>query len=136
MIPSTIRSVRLILLAGYCYVKSKPQCINSISRPVLNQRLLEALPEGITIRFLTKLSHIDFGHRVAYGVRKNEVKTEFPGREHDDGRVGGGVREEGKRRGKEKDETLEDEEGTAFDLVIGCDGSWSKVRSEMMRVVR
>ena len=39
-------------------------------------------------------------------------------------------------KGKAKNNWTEDEEGTAFDLVVGCDGSWSKVRSEMMRVER
>ena len=102
----------------------------------MNQRLLEALPEEITIRFATKLSHINFGHRVAYRVRKTGDQTNFPGREHDDGRVGGGTRGEGKLGGEEQDKMSEDGEGTAFDLVVGCDGSWSKVRSEMMRVVR
>lgn len=43
----------------------------------------------------------------------------------------------GEESGKDKRESTEDEdEGTAFDLVIGCDGSWSKVRTAMMRAER
>ena len=53
----------------------------------------------------------------------------MPGQEKDDGRIGGGTK-------RQKEQVDEDGEGTSFDLVIGCDGSWSKVRSEMMRVVR
>lgn len=37
---------------------------------------------------------------------------------------------------EDKKQNAENEDGTAFDLVIGCDGSWSKVRSAMMRVER
>lgn len=94
---------------------------------------MEALPSEIKTRFNTKISHIDFASCHAYGVRRKE-QTIAPGQENDDGRVGGGTRGEG--RSKKREKSVEDEEGTAFDLVIGCDGSWSKVRSEMMRVVR
>jgi kynurenine 3-monooxygenase len=100
----------------------------SISRPVLNQRLVEALPDNITFRFNTKLGHIDFRKRVAYGV--GVAKKVAPGQEDDDGRIAG----DGKV--KEYKSGEEDREGTGFDLVIGCDGTWSKVRSEMMRAER
>jgi kynurenine 3-monooxygenase len=100
----------------------------SISRPVLNQRLVEALPDDITFRFNTKLGHIDFRKRVAYGV--GVAKKVVPGQEEDDGRIAG----DGKV--KEYKSGEEDRNGTGFDLVIGCDGTWSKVRSEMMRTER
>ncbi|OWZ49291.1 kynurenine 3-monooxygenase [Cryptococcus neoformans A2-102-5] len=96
------------------------QSINSISRPILNQRLVQSLPETIKLRFNTKLKHIDFKNRVAYASHKQEA-TLLPGEES----------------GKDKKESTEDEDdGTAFDLVIGCDGSWSKVRTAMMRAER
>jgi len=94
------------------YDPIRGQCINSISRPVLNQRLLEALPEGIDVRFETKVSRIDFRSRTAWGAGTGKRGQVQPGQEN------------------------EGAEGTRFDLVIGCDGSWSKVRSEMMRVER
>lgn len=88
----------------------------------------------IKTRFNTKVAHIDFAHRLAYGSRRVEEKVPVPGQEHDDAKVGGETR--GEERRKDKGKVMEDEEGTPFDLVIGCDGSWSRVRSEMMRVVR
>ena len=99
---------------------------------MLNQRLVEALPNEIKTRFNTRLSHIDFGERIAFGMERKPKQSAMPGTEHDDGRIGGGAKGEGKH----KEQAMEDEEGTFFDLVIGCDGSWSKVRSEMMRVER
>lgn len=119
------------------YDPIRGQCINSISRPVLNQRLLEALPQGIDIRFETKLARIDFRSRTAWGASTSKKSKVQPGQENEDGQVGGGEKGEhatGKKQREEKDTV--DEEGTRFDLVIGCDGSWSKVRSEMMRVER
>ncbi|WVQ85327.1 kynurenine 3-monooxygenase [Cryptococcus sp. DSM 104549] len=97
------------------------QCINSISRPILNQRLVEALPSDITTRFHTKLSHVDFSTRRAYASVRQERNAAIPGEE---------AGEQGKPKAKE------DKEGTAFDLIIGCDGSWSKVRAAMMRADR
>jgi kynurenine 3-monooxygenase len=100
----------------------------SISRPVLNQRLVEALPTDIAFRFNTKLGGIDFKKRLAYGV--GVAKRAKPGDEDDDGRIAG----DGKVREYKSEQ--EDEVGTGFDLVVGCDGTWSRVRSEMMRVER
>lgn len=113
------------------YDKKRGQCINSISRPVLNQRLLEALPEGIDIRFETKLDRIDFQKRLAWGKTSSKGgRGRKPGQEDDDDAIASSSRTR-----SEKDGGV-DEEGTTFDLVIGADGSWSKVRSEMMRVER
>ncbi|KAK8865840.1 kynurenine 3-monooxygenase [Kwoniella newhampshirensis] len=112
------------------------QCINSISRPILNQRLVESLPTDIKLRFNAKLSNVDFAKRTAYGsspADKKHKKKAVPGEEHDDGAIGAGGKE-GKAEDKGGDK--EDKEGTAFDLVIGCDGSWSKVRTSMMRMDR
>jgi 2-polyprenyl-6-methoxyphenol hydroxylase-like FAD-dependent oxidoreductase len=110
------------------YDAKRGQCINSISRPILNQRLLEALPEGIKIRFETKLDRVDFTKRLAWGKRSGKGKKR-PGQEDDDGAVGSPAALQTDDRGVDQD-------GTGFDLIIGADGSWSKVRSEMMRVER
>ncbi|KAK6905528.1 kynurenine 3-monooxygenase [Kwoniella mangroviensis CBS 8507] len=107
------------------------QCINSIGRPLLNQRLLESLPSQIKIRFQTKLSRVDLNNRIAFGSgAEKDKKDVVTGEEHDDGRIAGGNSEKGKTKSKE------DEHGTKFDLIIGCDGSWSKVRTSMMRMDR
>ncbi|WWD17975.1 kynurenine 3-monooxygenase [Kwoniella shandongensis] len=116
------------------------QCINSISRPILNQRLVESLPSSIKLRFNAKLSSVDFAHRKAYGAspsqehstKKKKTSALVPGEEDDDGAIGGG----GKKSKSKGKEDHEDEEGTPFDLIIGCDGSWSKVRTAMMRMDR
>nr|XP_019014790.1 kynurenine 3-monooxygenase [Kwoniella pini CBS 10737]OCF53571.1 kynurenine 3-monooxygenase [Kwoniella pini CBS 10737] len=81
------------------------QCINSIGRPLLNQRLVESLPDAIKIRFQTKLSRVDLNNKIAFAQNA-------------------------------KGEDKEDESGTPFDLIIGCDGSWSKVRTSIMRMER
>ncbi|WWC86089.1 kynurenine 3-monooxygenase [Kwoniella dendrophila CBS 6074] len=117
------------------------QCINSIGRPLLNQRLVESLPSEIKIRFQTKLSKLDLNDKIAFGEsveKKSDVVV--VGEEHDDGKIGG----EGKgntdnasnKKGKGKQSMKEDNEPTKFDLIIGCDGSWSKVRNSMMRMER
>jgi len=117
--------------------------LNSISRPILNLRLVEALPKEIELRFNTKVSRVDFSKREAYGSSSGKESDVVPGEEHDDGSIGG--KQMGKdvdehpgshHRRKGKDKMVEDKDGTAFDLIIGCDGSWSKVRAEMMRVER
>lgn len=95
---------------------------HSLGRPILNQRLLEALPSDVTIRFHTKLSRVDFRRRTAWGVRAE----------------GGGAYTLGDDKGDKgkAGQGKEDEEETRFDLIVGADGSWSKVRQEMMRVER
>lgn len=100
----------------------------SLSRPILNQRLVEALPAGVSIRFRTKLSRIDFKKRQAWGKEAEGGKAYTLGDE------AGGSR--GDKSDGRKETAGEDEKGTGFDLVIGADGSWSKTRSEMMRVER
>lgn len=116
----------------------KPQCINSISRPILNQRLVESLPTYIKTRFDIKLSRIDFKSRRAYGLSRPGRPASVPGQEESQTQgTGGDLEQTGHgSKGKAKSSWVEDEDGTPFDLVVGCDGSWSKVRSEMMRVER
>jgi len=83
------------------------------------------------------LSRIDFKSRKAYALSLPKSKS-VPGQEEPQTQgTGGDLEKTGHgSKGKAKNNWTEDEEGTAFDLVIGCDGSWSKVRSEMMRVER
>jgi kynurenine 3-monooxygenase len=100
----------------------------------MNLRFIETLPEDVELRFNTKLTHVDFRTRTAYRVKAGRT-TAIPGEEKDDGQVGGGVRGESSRNGA-RARGQDGEEGVGFDLIIGCDGSWSKVRSEMMRVER
>lgn len=123
------------------YADTHLQCINSISRPILNQRLVEALPSDIKARFNVKLSRIDFKSRRAYALARsspNKKADSVPGQEEAQTQGTGGKLEKTGHgsRGKAASNWVEDEDGTAFDLVVGCDGSWSKVRSEMMRVER
>lgn len=99
------------------YDPADGQCINSLPRPLLNQKLLQSLPTTIHLRFETKLARIDFTKRIAYPKQARTVVK--PG-------------EEVENSLKETDEM----KGVGFDLVVGCDGSWSKVRQEMMRVQR
>lgn len=101
---------------------------HSLSRPILNQRLVEALPDGVKTRFRTKLSRIDFRKRLAWGRGAEGGKAYKLGDE------AGGSR--GDSSDGKKEQAGEDQEGTSFDLVVGADGSWSKVRSEMMHVER
>lgn len=100
----------------------------SLSRPTLNQRLLEALPPEITCRFNTKLAKIDFRRRRAFGI--SIAKKVLPGQEDDDGAIAGD------RKVREYQGDVEDRDGTDFDVILGCDGTWSKVRTEMMRAQR
>ena len=105
----------------------------------MNQRLVESLPSEIATRFNIKLSRIDFKSRRAYASSPpSSVSQSVPGQEASQSQgTGGDLEKTGHgSKGKAKSSWNEDEEGTAFDLVIGCDGSWSKVRSEMMRVER
>ena len=73
------------------------------------------------LRFETKLDRIDWRRNVAYAKSKKGGK---PGEEREQGQA------ELQREGKD------DMDEVAFDLVVGCDGSWSKVRQEMMKVER
>jgi kynurenine 3-monooxygenase len=66
-----------------------------------------------------KLDRVDFNNRLAFP--KHARNTARPGEEADQGSA-------------ETDGF--DAEGVSFDLIVGCDGSWSKVRQEMMRVQR
>ncbi|KAJ9110477.1 hypothetical protein QFC19_001603 [Naganishia cerealis] len=111
------------------YDPSTHQCINSLPRPLLNLRLIQALPtdsDRMTMRFETKLARIDWERNVAHGRQQRKSVKEEQGKP-------GEEREQSWRQGENK-------EGEAvqvdFDLVIGCDGSWSKVRQEMMKVER
>jgi kynurenine 3-monooxygenase len=100
----------------------------SLSRPILNQRLVEALPSDVKIRFKTKLSRIDLKKRLAWGIGAEGGKAYKLGDE-----AGGST---GDKSDGRKEVAEEDSKGTGFDLVVGADGSWSKTRSEMMRVER
>jgi kynurenine 3-monooxygenase len=106
------------------YDPSGGQCINSLPRPLLNLRLIQALPtdsDRMKLRFETKLDRIDWRRNIAYARPKKGGK---PGEEMAQG------------TNLEEKEGKGDVEGTRFDLVLGCDGSWSKVRQEMMKVER
>lgn len=73
------------------------------------------------LRFETKLDRIDWRRNIAYARPKKGGK---PGEELAQG------------TNMEEQERESDLEGVKFDLVVGCDGSWSKVRQEMMKVER
>ena len=84
------------------------------------------MPAEIGLHFSTKLSHIDWTTRTAHAKPsksdKNAGESVQPNEdERDDDKV-----HNPSVAGKTYD----------FDLIIGCDGSWSKVRQEMMRVER
>ncbi len=122
------------------------QCINSVSRPLLNLHLVQSLPEEIPIRFDTKLARVDFKTNTAYPITSGKGKSKSPSGSGDAENLKPG--EEGSQaiaadpsqKAKVAESTRgptgEDEDGTQFDVIIGCDGSWSKVRNEMMRVER
>lgn len=92
------------------------QCSNSISRSILNQRMIELLPSSVEARFNTKLSRIDFANGTAHGVTTDR---------------GAGLGEE-TEDARETDTVVV----SKFDLIAGADGSWSKVRGEIMRAQR
>ena len=73
------------------------------------------------LRFETKLDRIDWRRNIAYARPKKGGK---PGEELIQG------------TNHEEQEGDQDSDSVEFDLVIGCDGSWSKVRQEMMKVER
>lgn len=97
------------------YDPLRGQCSNSISRSVLNQRLVEALPKSIQCRFNTKLVRVDWANNVAYG-RETRPGAAL-GTEQTSGLAEGSVE-------------------VPFDLILGADGSWSAVRGQMMRASR
>jgi kynurenine 3-monooxygenase len=106
------------------YDPSTNQCINSLPRPLLNLRLIQALPtdsDRMKLRFETKLDRIDWRRNIAYAKSKKGGK---PGEEREQG------------QDEPSHESKEDKVEVAFDLIVGCDGSWSKVRQEMMKVER
>ncbi|KAJ9119695.1 hypothetical protein QFC22_003405 [Naganishia vaughanmartiniae] len=117
------------------YDPSTNQCINSLPRPLLNLRLIQALPtdsDRMTIKFDTKLHRIDWAANRAYGRQRVTISDKKgsgngkPGEE----------REQSYREGETGKGAKEEEVVADFDLVVGCDGSWSKVRQEMMKVER
>ena len=82
------------------------------------------MPTGsdrMKLRFETKLDRIDWRRNVAYAKSKKSGK---PGEEREQGQA------------EPQRESKEDVDEVPFDLVVGCDGSWSKVRQEMMKVER
>lgn len=100
------------------YDPLRGQCSNSISRSVLNQRLVEALPKDVEIKFNIKLWRVDYKRCVAYGMTSAR---------------GSGLGEEMAAAGDHHDaEKVESQ----FDLIVGADGSWSKVREQTMRAQR
>lgn len=102
-------------LDAQLYDPLRGQCSNSISRSVLNQRLVEALPKGVRCRFNTKLVRVDWARNVAYG--RETARGAALGTEQTSGLAAG-------------------EFETPFDLILGADGSWSAVRGQMMRASR
>lgn len=103
------------------YDPLRGQCSNSISRSVLNQRLVEALPKTIQTEFNVKLVRVDFATNTAYGVETRTgaaLGTEDAVRHHD------GAADEARK--------LE----ARFDVILGADGSWSAVRQQIMRASR
>ncbi|WVN85862.1 kynurenine 3-monooxygenase [Cryptococcus depauperatus CBS 7841] len=102
------------------YDPIRGQCINSISRSILNQKLVQSLPPEIVLKFNTKLDWVDFKTRHAF-CSQQQAANVIPGQEEN---------------GKTSDSRKLEQGGTAFDLIIGCDGSWSKVRTAMMRADR
>ncbi|ORX35971.1 hypothetical protein BD324DRAFT_629714 [Kockovaella imperatae] len=115
------------------YDPIRNQSIRSCSRPLLNQKLVEALPSDIQLHFNTKVLRIDFEAKVAYGSSRRASGT-VPGDEHVPGpsSASAGPSRPPSRNSRRTGGELV----TPFDLVIGCDGCWSKVRSEMMRAER
>lgn len=106
-------------LDGHCeaqlYDPLRGQCSNSISRSVLNQRLVEALPKSVKCRFNTKLVRVDWDSNTAYG---RETRP-------------------GAALGTEQTSLMSDVTfETQFDIIFGADGSWSAVRGQMMRASR
>jgi kynurenine 3-monooxygenase len=93
----------------------------------------------MTIKFDTKLQRIDWKANRAYGsqrVGSPSSSDDKKGSEKKGHGKPGEEREQSYREGETGKGAKEKEVTTDFDLVIGCDGSWSKVRQEMMKVER
>lgn len=125
------------------------ECIYSLPRPGLNSMVLEALPEEeIELVFENKLGRVDWRRKVAYPkageakaskgkARKAKMEKIIPGEEDEQEATTG--QKEDHHAGEYQEEEVEEDEtaqGHRFDLLIGCDGSWSQVRQEMMKVER
>lgn len=84
------------------------------------------MPPSITLHFSTKLSHISWPTSTAYAKPSDSDKNAGESvQPNEDERDDTATRNKA-ARGKK----------CRFDLIVGCDGSWSKVRQEMMRVER
>jgi len=89
-------------------------------------RLIQRLPSDIDLHFSTKLARIDWATQTAHAKPSKSDKN-----------AGESVQPNENEKDDEKVHNPEVEGKTCeFDLIIGCDGSWSKVRQEMMRVDR
>jgi kynurenine 3-monooxygenase len=78
------------------------------------------------LHFSTKLSHISWSDSTAYAKPSDSDKNAGESvQPNEDERDSPQTRNK-EARGKK----------CRFDLIVGCDGSWSKVRQEMMRVER
>ncbi|TXT10730.1 hypothetical protein VHUM_02235 [Vanrija humicola] len=100
------------------YDPLRGQCSNSISRSVLNQRLVEMLPKGVQARFNTRLDRVDFATNTAYGLTTAK---------------GSAIGEE---TTKVRESAAPVTVTTTFDLIVGADGSWSRVRQQVVRASR
>ncbi|BEJ16773.1 hypothetical protein CspHIS471_0601740 [Cutaneotrichosporon sp. HIS471] len=113
-------------LDGRCeaqlYDPLRGSCSNSIHRGLLNQRMVEALPAGVEVRFNTKLARVEFEQRTAHGVRTKRGEPTLLDSPPETPQIPVLARAE--------------KVDAEFDLVVGADGSWSKVRQEMMRAER
>lgn len=104
------------------YDPLRGNCSNSIHRGLLNQRMVEALPAEVTVRFNTKLARVEFDQRTAHGVRTKRGEPALLDSPPETPQIPVLAKAE--------------KVDSAFDLIVGADGSWSKVRQEMMRAER
>lgn len=104
------------------YDPLRGNCSNSIHRGLLNQRMVEALPPDVEVRFNTKLARVEFDARTAHGVVTTRGEPKLLDSPPETPQIPVLARAE--------------KVDVGFDLIIGADGSWSKVRQEMMRAER